>query len=81
MEASRNRISDISTLSENIARKIRLIPTKTATGEGILLALRADKIFVGEGKDEREVNAMLAVCELGESNEGCQALVPAELMI
>lgn len=81
IKASKNKVADISSLSEDVARKIRLIPTKTATGDGLLLALRADKIFVGEGKDEREVNAMLAVCELGESNEGCQALVPAELMI
>ena len=81
IEASKNKIADASSFSEDVARKIRLIPTKTATGEGILLALRADKIFVGEGKDEREVNAMLAVCELEKSNEGCQALVPAELMI
>lgn len=81
IDLAKSKGVDVSSLSGDAARKIRLVPTRTATGDGLLLAVRADKILVGDGRDEREVNALLAVCELGKSNEGCEALVPAELMI
>lgn len=78
--AKTNRIGAV-TFSDDIAAKIRLIPTRTATGDGILTAVRADKIFLIDGKDEREVNALLAICTLGSNNDGFKALVPAELMM
>ena len=68
-------------ISEDMRRRIRLVPTRTATGTGVLVALRVDTVSVGVGKDEREVDALIALCELGESAEGCSALVPSELMI
>ena len=62
-------------LSAKYASRIRLIPAKTATGAGMLIALRLDAIYL----DARQVDALLALSELGE-NDGCQALVPCQLL-
>ena len=63
-------------LSEKYSSRIRLIPAKTATGTGMLIALRLDAIYL----DTRQVDALLALSELGE-NDGCQALVPCQLLM
>lgn len=73
--------SDISALNTELAKKVRLVPTRTATGDGLLIAVRADKILIGTEKDEKEVSALLAVGKLGASADGCEALVPTELII
>ncbi len=66
----------ISALDITAARRVRLIPAKTATGTGMLIAIRPDSISL----DGREVEALLVLSELGE-NDGCTALVPCELII
>ena len=71
-ELTSDRISDLDT---DTAKRIRLIPAKTATGQGMLVAIRMDSICL----DERAVNALLVLSELGE-NDGCEALVPCELL-
>lgn len=67
---------DAQKLSSKYASRIRLIPAKTATGTGMLIALRLDAIYL----DTRQVDALLALSELGE-NDGCQALVPCQLLM
>ena len=62
-------------LPHKYAKRIRLIPTKTATGTGILIALKLDAIYL----DSRQVDALLALSEIGE-NDGCQVLVPSTLL-
>ena len=62
-------------LSAKYASRIRLIPAKTATGTGMLVAVRLDAIYL----DTRQVDALLALSELGE-HDGCQALVPCQLL-
>ncbi len=62
------------------ARRIRLIPTATATGESVLIALRADKIYLGEGSSRREVDALIALSSLGDSADGTAALVPTVII-
>ncbi len=62
------------------ARRLRLIPTATATGDGVLIALRADKIYLGEGSGRREVDALVALSILGESADGASALVPTAIL-
>ncbi len=64
----------------NSARRLRLIPTATATGDGVLIALRADKIYLGEGSSRREVDALVALSSLGESADGASALVPTAIL-
>ncbi len=62
------------------AKNIRLVPAKTASGEGILLALRMDRILVDGGSGAREVDAVVALTELGRSAGGYRVLLPAELL-
>ncbi|MBO7310188.1 MAG: sigma-E processing peptidase SpoIIGA, partial [Clostridia bacterium] len=81
IKAAKEKSIGISEIPEAMMTRIRLIPTRTATGEGLMLAVKADKIIISDKKSEREVNALLAVCELGNSADGCQALLPTELMI
>ena len=67
-----------------IMRRLRLVPTKTAMGRGMMVCIRADKLVIGEGKDAHEADALLGLCnisELGEIHDGCLALIPTELLI
>lgn len=63
------------------AERIRLIPTKTALGSGLMYALRVDGIRVDMGGGWQSVDALVALGELGESAEGARALVPAVLAL
>ena len=62
-------------LPHEYAKRIRLVPTTTATGTGLLLALKLDAIYL----DSRQVDALLALSDIGE-HDGCQALVPSSLI-
>lgn len=66
----------ISSLGTDEAKRIRLIPAKTATGSGMLVAWRPDVLSL----DGRAVDALLVISDIGE-HEGCEALVPCELLI
>lgn len=74
-------VADIT--DTDIRRRIRLVPAKTATGRGMLVCIRMDKIVIGEGKDAHEADALWGLCnisELEETHDGCLALVPNELL-
>ena len=61
------------------ASRIRLIPTGTATGEGMLLALRPDEIILTrEGRAPYGVKALIAPTNL--PGAPADALIPAELI-
>ena len=45
------------------------------------VALRVDKILIGNGREEREVDALLGLSVMGRADGDCQALVPTELLI
>ena len=66
---------------KSMARRIRLIPTSTAVGKGMLVAVRVDKLTIAEGKGERELDALLALCDTDGFGDGCDALLPSELLI
>ena len=68
----------------DVLRRIRLVPTKTATGRGMLVCMRVDKLVIGEGKDTHDADALLGLCnisELGAAHGGCLALIPTELLL
>lgn len=79
--AKRGDAASLEKVSAQHARKIRLIPARTATGAGLLVALRMERITVDGGRGEREVDAMVALTDLGKSAEGKQVLLPAELLM
>lgn len=68
------------------ASRIRLIPASTATGQGLLLAIRPDRltlsIHTSKGDRVRTVDALVAPIHLPAAPDGGtapQALVPAQL--
>lgn len=67
-------------VGEAHAKNIRIVPAKTASGGGILLAVRMEKITVSGEKGEREIDAMVALADLGTSAGGYRILLPAELV-
>lgn len=66
-------------LSPADARRARVIPAGTATGEGMLYGFLPDRMILTDGREEREVDALVAVTSI--PTEGVEALIPAELMI
>lgn len=76
-------ISNLSTLPE--ARRIRLIPTHTASGDGLLWAILPDRVLLSPTHgEEREVAALVAPTSLSRASDAdtvpVEALVPAELL-
>lgn len=71
--------NDISRITDDrLLRRLRLIPTQTATGSGMLVGFGADEILIcPEGGRERRVDALLAIME-GDSET---VLVPNTLML
>ena len=62
------------------AHRVRLIPTGTATGEGMMIALRPDEILLHiDGKSPYAIKALIAPTTLPESP--ADALLPSDLMI
>lgn len=79
--AVKNDPTSIEKIAPRYAKSLRMIPTNTATGRGILLGLRAEKITVDCGKGEKTVDATIALSSLGRTADGTDALLPSELLI
>ena len=58
---------------------LRIIPTATVGGEGILYAIKADSLMINMGNGKKEVDAFVAFGELDKNKDGIKALVPSEL--
>ncbi|MBE6596447.1 MAG: hypothetical protein E7641_02145 [Ruminococcaceae bacterium] len=71
----------VTELRREDARNIRLIPIRTAGGEGSLVGVRAERIeMIGKG-GAREVDAIVALSDIGRTADGSEALIPSELLI
>jgi hypothetical protein len=72
----------VLTLPEGAHSNFRLIPAKTAAGEGLLVGFLPDHVYIREdnAKEAREVSALVALTKLNEK-AGMEALLPGELMI
>ena len=64
--------------SAELATKLRLIPTKTATGDGILEAIVPDELVIVDRDGRHKADYLIAPISLGESARGFDALVPLE---
>ena len=60
------------------ARRVRVIPTETATGAGMLYGFLPDRLILADGKEEREVDAIVAFVSV--PTDGVDALIPSELL-
>ena len=68
-----------TTLPPALARRVRLIPSVSATGQGLLVAVLPDSAGLDAGRGERQVDLLLAATAF-EPGAGYDALLPAALM-
>jgi len=74
--------SILSELSPDEARNLRLVPSRTATGMGMLYALTPERMTVTTvGEKPYEVDALFAPISLGAAAKGFEALIPPELLV
>lgn len=68
--------------AEPLARQIRLIPARGATGERLMVGWCPEHVYLRpDGTDaEREISAIVAPVSLGRIKDGIAALVPSDLI-
>ena len=66
--------------SENRCRSVRMIPFHSVGGSGVLPAIRPSEIIIEYKNKEVRVSAYLAFSEGADFSEGCDCIVPAELI-
>ncbi len=74
-EAEREGTPDAWLRDARYVRYIRLIPTKTATGEGCLAAILPHSLSVTDGKYTYAADYLIAPAPLGESAAGFDAII------
>ncbi|MBQ8340772.1 MAG: sigma-E processing peptidase SpoIIGA [Clostridia bacterium] len=67
-------------LPHDLARRVRLIPAKTATGDGLLHALAPDGALLDVGRGAVSTELLIAPMALGVDTDDYVALLPAELI-
>ena len=78
--AREKRFSAIEKLSPEDAKRVRMIPIKTAGGEGALIALRVDNITIERDGGSEALDALVALSDIDKSADGKEALLPPELL-
>ena len=71
----------METVSGEHVRNLRLIPTHTATGSGLLLGVRMESITVCTEKESHRVDAYVALTDLEKRARGRKALLPPALLM
>ncbi len=64
--------------SAELATKLRLIPARTATGDGMLEAIVPDFLAIVDREGRHEADYLIAPISLGDSAKGFDALIPLE---
>ncbi|MBP3666242.1 MAG: sigma-E processing peptidase SpoIIGA [Clostridia bacterium] len=79
-EVLRGRSPSLASLSPSDARRLRVIPAQTATGEGLLYGFLPDRVTIAaEGKaPPKVVDAAIALTSI--PTPGAEALVPTQLI-
>ncbi len=68
-------------IPEHHAKRIRLVPTNTAAGHSLLLALRPEQILLHTAKETHPIDAMIALTDLGMGANKKEALLPSQLLV
>lgn len=71
-------LSRLDALPEPYREKLRLIPARSALGDGIMIALSPERIIIKDGAGFHSADALVALSDVDESVGG--AIVPASLM-
>ena len=77
--AHNGKIGALEGVGETFSKNVRLVPAHTATGEKLMIALRADSVMIDTGKGGYESDAYLVLSKL-DAPSGVEALVPSELL-
>lgn len=72
--------SKLTDLSHELACRVRLIPARGATGQGLLLAVSPDRALLDMGKGAIEIDVLIAPVPLVTDGNDHKALLPAELI-
>lgn len=76
--------TDVSMISYSLTdrwrKKLRMVPFRTVSGDGLLPAFRPDSIVIERGRDRLKKNAYIAICKDDVIDEKVSALVSAELI-
>lgn len=72
--------SVLASLPTPLARRTRLLPTATVTGEGLLLAIAPDRAEIDMGKGAHAVELLVGASSLASLPADCEALLPSALI-
>ncbi len=72
--------TQLADLCPNLAKRVRMIPTKTVTGTGLLLSLVPDSATLDLGRGPVPVEVLISVAPLDGIASDCQALLPVSLL-
>ena len=80
LEAAEKGMTGLSMLPPALARRVRMIPAATVTGQGVLLAIAPDKALLDAGRGAHEVEILLTPARLDSAAQGHEALLPPALL-
>ena len=70
----------LTTLPKSLAARIRMIPTSTANGESLMLAIRPDSLLVKSERRTQRVDALIGFADVSHAPTGHNALIPPDLI-
>ena len=70
----------MASLPPSLARRARLVPASTVTGEGLMLTFLPDGAWLDTGKGERSVEVLVSAAPLAAVPSDCAALLPAAIL-
>lgn len=71
-------LSDACALPDEMKRRVRMIPVRTASGEGLLEAFVPDDVLLLYDGEERHIDVLIAVSKSNFDGGECEAIVPAD---
>ena len=74
-------LGDFSSLPQNVAKSLRLIPVRTATGEGILAAFCPDEVTLEFEGDTKQIDVLIALSKEDMKDGRIEAIVSADYFI
>lgn len=69
---------DAGALPDEMKRRVRMIPVRTASGEGLLEAFVPDDVLLLYDGEERHIDVLIAVSKSNFDGGECEAIVPAD---
>lgn len=78
---ARGDTAALAALPQELARRVRLLPADTVTGEGLLFAVVPDAAWINAGRGRTPVEILVAPAPFRAQDRDCQALLPANLVI